>query len=76
MDLAVDDGDVPAAGVQVDVMATAQQRQVRDLGRAAVQPGDQMVGVAHDRRRPTHDTTPVTGVQRMPHRLGDQPLTT
>jgi len=55
---AVEDGDVPAAPVQVDVVTTAQQRQVRDFGVAAVDPGDQVVGVG-----PTpFSRTPVTVV--------------
>jgi hypothetical protein len=38
VDDAVGDGDGPVAVVQVDVVTTAEQGQVRDLGFAAVDP--------------------------------------
>ena len=58
LDGAVEDLDVPVAGVEVEVMALAEQGEVGDGGRSAVEPGDDVVRVG-----PTpFSRTPVTVV--------------
>ena len=74
VDFAVRDDDGPVAGVQVDVVSAAEQDQVRDLGFAAVDPGDQVVGVALDWWCAADDAPLVARVQRASHCARDQPF--
>src|SRR6266496_6461565 len=50
----------------------ADQDQVPDRGGAAVEPGPQVVGVAVAGRGAADDAALVAGIQRAPHRPGDQ----
>src|SRR4051794_29576505 len=72
VDFAVGDGDGPVAVVQVGVVAAAEQGEVVDFGVAAVDPGDEVVCVAHDWRRVADDAAAVAGVQGAAHRAGDE----
>ena len=72
MDFAVGDGDGPVAVVQVGVVAATDQDEILDLGLTAVDPGDQVMRVADDRRGSADDAAAVAGVQGAAHRAGDQ----
>ena len=74
VDDTVDDFDVPVAGVQVEVVALAEQDQVRDARRASVDPMHQMMGFALDRWGAADHAAVVASVQREPHRRGDEPF--
>jgi hypothetical protein len=71
MDCAVDDGDGPVAVVEFDVVATAEQGEVCDGGGTAAEPGDQVVGVALDRRSSADHAAAVAGVEGATHPAGD-----
>src|SRR4051812_36178625 len=70
VDLAVGDGDGPVACVEVDVVTAAEQDEVGDLGFAAVDPRDEVVGVALDRWGAAHYAAAVAGVEGAAHGAG------
>jgi hypothetical protein len=72
VDDTVGDRDGPVPGVQVDVMAAAEQDEVMDCGRAAVDPGVEVVGVAVDGWCSADDAAFVASIQGTAHRPGDQ----
>jgi hypothetical protein len=73
VDLVVDDGDGPVAVVQGVVIDPAQQHQVGEAGHAAVEPADDVVGVAVDRWRMADHAALVAPVQGVPQAVGDEP---
>src|SRR5215217_1389707 len=75
LDNAVEDSDVPVAGVQVQVVPFAEQGQVGDGGGAAVEPGDDVVGFALDGWGAADDAAFVAGVEGSAHGARDQALT-
>ncbi|WP_238151330.1 hypothetical protein, partial [Kribbella sindirgiensis] len=60
------------AVVQVGVVAATDQGEVLDLGFTAVDPGDQVMCVAHDRWRVADHAAAVAGVQGAADGLGDE----
>ena len=74
MDGAVGDGDGVVAFVDGVVVAAAEQGEVVEAGGAAVDPVDDVVGVAVRRRRLTDDATLVTLDQGAAHRPVDEAL--
>ena len=72
MDDAVDDPDVPVAGVQVAVASLAEEHQVGDLGFASVDPADDVVGVAVDGWGAAADAAFVSGDQGFAHGSGGE----
>jgi hypothetical protein len=66
------DGDGPLAVVDVGVVSAADEREIRDCGGAAVDPGDQVVCVAHDRWGSADYAAAVAGVQCATHSAGDE----
>jgi hypothetical protein len=74
VDGAVEDADVPVAGVEVEVVAFAEQGEVVDGGGAAVEPGDDVVGLALDGWGVADDAAFVAGVEGAAHGAGDEAL--
>ena len=69
---AVDDGDLPVAGVEVAVVTAAEQNEVVYGGFAAVDPGFEVVSVAADRWCAADYATFVAVVEGFAHAGGDE----